>query len=1489
MVHTALNAVVIGRNPHISTLIHLPAVGVENVVVLTDLREPLGADTTVVVVGKSVAAFHKARHEQLTLFIKAVPAGTAQLRGLHIGRLVDSQRAVVLGVVVLAVQLIQPTCHLHAVNGEVQLAVLINDLLDAVLQIGDEHLAVGIEVVHTRLHTVVIGTDPHGGILIHLAVSGIENVVVVTDLREALSVDVVGEVVGAPVNVRKAVLEDVAVRVAPVSACLQFTPVLVGVLIDIAASGGVHQTPCARKDNTVIHVDQAVAHLSVLIAPVLLAAVVQETVAQTRQQTGLLIEVVPRNVHHVIRHGRCIAVRHIALDIQPIGTLLQRHETAEHRFARDEVFGSFLGGAERASYQLSLLVEGIRQALDRLDARIHDKGGGVKIVEVRLAILGHDRLPAGSQRSEACKVMFAVLFKQARQLLVGDPVCAEVIPEFTGFTGGVAGQLLHAGQRSTVPVVAPASILLNPAVLAVLLQGEGIREISDRAEEMGAVVPAQVFTVVVGIQTVLLLEILILRHRLKHMEVCIDVIRQIAADRAGELAVFIPSRRVRRDQLQTAEHAEGVGRRRVDRLILADEVADHCQLVVLNLCGGQSEVLVCQTQTGFVDRDALRRSQRDGNCGQRADTLCKLEQEVPRSPALLIAAGQHIQQLRQLFRDGHLGHIHGKGVGDLRSRIGIDQIIRGILRLIVCVGCTAVPCQQAAAAGGMVEIKLRLVIAVEIRRGLRRQLQRLVDGDGLGLDRSFLIGGAVCLSRLVGLSKLRIDRLLECRKLGLKHRTDRQCAQLAFRVGRKGKAGGRTSLGIVKHKLRLGGVDASALQLTDGGQRDLQIAKRHILGVDLDQIPVVGGLQRQLCRLAIDHVHGVLGESQLRRLHNVQRLGTQHAAVRSLQLDLHVAQPRCGKHVVLQRANAFIGYCQLGALRQGDGAAGRRNAGNPHLQLRPDGQIIVVRSDDSMVEHVGGLGSRHHHQRRADRALVAVRRAVGHGDGIRTLRLCCKGRRAAAIQIDRRNAAGIQHDLCNLNVAAACGEGLLPAIQRHQDNTSVIGDAHAAARCALGIVVRGVGNGDLTVLDQPNIGANCLLDLALVGIPLLFAADDRRSILEDAEEVLAAHAFILDTLHHKGAGGPAVAHIVEVAVDTHHGAVIGDVAVAVGIGVVLLRRLHLIRHADHLDLRAVVVAVVRIDIHIIAGDVRCGDIVHDLPIVLRLRHLDLLRDAGHQHGGLAGEDLVVGVRHLGACRKEQIIRKRVAAGLPQIGIYAIRDIAVLQCANTLIAKVGVIDCRTDVLLCGHAIKAILQEELDPDLICQVLGIVALHDGADGRAAIQLLQDIERIQVAVQVQNAEGMYVRHVIEEVLVIVGADLLRHLLHRAGNTAIGGQLHQIANIAGPASQIRRALDLGVIRHIHSAEHMGKFHGIAVRQCKLAQAAEAAGAGVVLCVLFRHIAGKHRLLRAAERRPCTGGILLNAAADIVNHKRHGFLFGMLPHKGACVCFKCCQ
>ena len=524
--HTGLDAVVVGGHPHGGILVHHAAAGVEEVVVLADLHQALGADTVSVVEGLSVA-INKAVLNELAVRVKAVPAVAAQLRGLHICRAIGHKRTIIACEVVSAIQLIQAVDHLHAVNGEVQLAVLRNDLLDAVHRVGNEHLAVCIEVVHTRLDAVAIGTDPHGGILVQLAAASVEEVVVLANLRQALGVSVVGEVVGKSVDLSKAIADKISVFIAPVFAILQCAASARCGLVDIAA--GVHIDFAARcgKDDAIVHLDRAIEHLAVFVAIVFFTLVINKAAALASQQAGLLIEVIPRDILHVVRHGMCIAVRHIALDIQPIGTLLQRHETAEPCFARDEVFGSFLGGAERASYQLSLLVEGIRQALDRLDARIHDKGGGVKIVEVRLAILGHDRLPAGNQRSEARKVMLAVLFKQARQLPVGDPVCAEVIPEFTGFTGGVAGKLLHAGQRSTVLVVAPASVLLDPAVLAVLLQGEGIREISDRAEEMGAVVPAQVFTVVVGIQTVLLLEILTLCHRLKHMEVCIDVIRQI--------------------------------------------------------------------------------------------------------------------------------------------------------------------------------------------------------------------------------------------------------------------------------------------------------------------------------------------------------------------------------------------------------------------------------------------------------------------------------------------------------------------------------------------------------------------------------------------------------------------------------------------------------------------------------------------------------------------------------------------------------------------------------------------------------------------------------------------------------------------------------------------------------------------------------------------------------------------------------------------------
>ena len=305
---------------------------------------------------------------------------------------------------------------------------------------------------------------------------------------------------------------------------------------------------------------------------------------------------IPGNVHHVILHGRRITVRHIAINIQPVCTFLQGHKAAEPRFARDKILGAVFVGTERTSCHLSLIVKGISQALDRSDTGIHGEVIWIKIVKIGFTILGYDRLPAGNKRAKARVVVIAILFKQSRQLSGSNAACAKIIPEFAVFTRSIARQLLHSGQYGTILVVAPVTFLSDPAVLAVSLQAECICELNDCTEEMGAIVPFKILAVVVRIQTILDLILLLLCQRFKHMEVRIDIVAQITADRAGKLVIRIPDCIVIGDQLQAAEHTEGIRGSRVDCLRLTNEIADHRQLVIHDLCGCQGKIFIRQPQ-----------------------------------------------------------------------------------------------------------------------------------------------------------------------------------------------------------------------------------------------------------------------------------------------------------------------------------------------------------------------------------------------------------------------------------------------------------------------------------------------------------------------------------------------------------------------------------------------------------------------------------------------------------------------------------------------------------------------------------------------------------------------------------------------------------------------------------------------------------------------------------------------------------------------------
>ena len=322
------------------------------------------------------------------------------------------------------------------------------------------------------------------------------------------------------------------------------------------------------------------------------------------------------------------------------------------------------------------------------------------------------------------------------------------------------------------------------------------------------------------------------------MEVGIDVITEAAADLAVEQAVFIPCRLISCNQLQAAEHAQRIRSCGVNGFSLLNKVTHDRERIVLYLRRCQGKVLICKAQIRRIDRYALRCSQRDCDRCQRADTLGKLQQEVPRRASLLITTGKHIQKCREFFRDRHLGHIHRESIAGIHSAVGIDLIVSLLIVLIVGVGNISTPCKHPASTGRLRKIKVCLIVAIHIDRDLCCSLKRLVDRRSLRLDRGLFIRVAVGLSYLVHSGKFLIDRCLKFRQLTFLDCTDRQRAQLTLSVWRKVKARDRPRLGVVKHQFRLRGVDASALQLTDRLQRDLQKTELHIIGVDFHGFPL---------------------------------------------------------------------------------------------------------------------------------------------------------------------------------------------------------------------------------------------------------------------------------------------------------------------------------------------------------------------------------------------------------------------------------------------------------------------------------------------------------------------------------------------------------------------------------------------------------------------------------------------------------------------------
>ena len=81
-----------------------------------------------------------------------------------------------------------------------------------------------------------------------------------------------------------------------------------------------------------------------------------------------------------------------------------------------------------------------------------------------------------------------------------------------------------------------------------------------------------------------------------------------------------------------------------------------------------------------------------------------------------------------------------------------------------------------------------------------------------------------------------------------------------------------------------------------------------------------------------------------------------------------------------------------------------------------------------------------------------------------------------------------------------------------------------------------------------------------------------------------------------------------------------------------------------------------------------------------------------------------------------MIRKRIAAGLPDVGISSVGEICSLKRFNAFVCQIGCVDFISDIFLGGNSVKAVLKEEFSTQTVGEILGEVVLHDIAYRSAA-----------------------------------------------------------------------------------------------------------------------------------------------------------------------------
>ena len=224
--------------------------------------------------------------------------------------------------------------------------------------------------MHSRFDAVVVGSDPHCGILVHLSVSGVEQIVIITYLSEALCSLIIGEVICAAVNVNKSVAYNESVFSAPEFTCFETAVLTWSSRVYVATLIYIYLASGSRVNDAAVCTNGSVKYLA-LFTVVKFILICEESVAKPFHETCFFVEVVPCNILYVSCYCKCIAVSNIPIRIEPVCAFFKFNESSEQRLTGPEVLSPLAISAERSSYQLTVIIECVSESVNFTHSGMH--------------------------------------------------------------------------------------------------------------------------------------------------------------------------------------------------------------------------------------------------------------------------------------------------------------------------------------------------------------------------------------------------------------------------------------------------------------------------------------------------------------------------------------------------------------------------------------------------------------------------------------------------------------------------------------------------------------------------------------------------------------------------------------------------------------------------------------------------------------------------------------------------------------------------------------------------------------------------------------------------------------------------------------------------------------------------------------------------------------------------------------------------------------